>query len=510
MNKLIVSLFIWALKAGRFTIYSFWWVTKTLFSSASERYGSARFSHRKELKESGMLKTDGLVLAKTHFGTIHSPDQGHLFCVAPTGAGKTTGLVLPNVMSIGEKASLLIIDPKGEVRNTSCTVRRQHGKIHVWAAFEHLSASCNPLDFIRVGTLDERDDVDLLISLLLPYGKTEEPFWVDEARQLVMGLILFVLYEKPRSLRCMAEVRHLLTLARRDFMDVMHCMALSHHAVIRRVAQAILQKDDRQFSGVLATAQSKTRIWDSPRLTNVTNRSDFSFADLKESVVTIYLVIPPERLDSYYPALRVMVGLAIAEASRTPAKGSHRVTFMLDEFANLGRLPPAESAISIARSAGVQLCLFVQDLAQLKRVYGDSWRSFAANCQTKVFFGINDIDEAKRLSETLGKSTIRTQNQSSSMEFGHLLLPERTSSGQSETSRSLLTPDELLTLPRDKLIILQSGLRPILATRLYHPVGDAPFLENLDLYPPTRPALPKGKQQRFLAKFSATLQLRGK
>lgn len=439
---------------------------RRLVAGRSETFGSARFATARDLRQAGLYDGDGLILARHNGKIVTAPGASHLFCVAPTGAGKTTGLVIPNVMTLGSRASLFVVDPKAEVLARTREVREYHGPVFVWAPFSDTSNAYNPLEFIRAGTLDERDDADLVTTLLLPYGKTEEPFWVDEARQLVMGLILHVLYAKPKPQRTLAEVRHLLMLGRKDFMTLMRGgMAKSHHPLVRQSAQAVLQKDERQLSGVLATVQSKTRVWDSPRLATITANSDFSFADLKHQVATVYLCIPPERLDTYYPALRVLVGLAIAEASRTQAEGDHRVTFMLDEFANLGRLPPAETAISIARSAGVQLCLFVQDLAQLKRVYGDAWRSFTANCRTKAFFGINDIDEAKRLSATLGNTTVATRQTGSSSAFGRFLFPERTSDSHGQTARRLLTPDELLNLTADHVIVLVQGQRPILGKR---------------------------------------------
>lgn len=437
------------------------------FTKPSNNYGSAHFAKLTDLKRVGMLKSGGLILGRQKGKAIFAPASGHLFCVAPTGAGKTTSLVIPNVMRPDNKNSMLIIDPKGEVRDFSWRQRYQLGRVFVWEPFADLTHSYNPLDFIRIGTADERDDADLLVGLLVPYGKNEEPFWIDEARQLVLGLILFILHEFPAPRRTLAELRHLLMLGIEDLRTLMtERMQVVHHPLIQSCASAFAQKDIRQFSGVLATAQSRTRIWESPRLAAVSRKSSFQFSQLKKQTTTIYLVVPPEQLETYYPALRVIVGLAIAEVSRSAkTPKAPLVTFVLDEFANLGRLQPAETAVSIARHAGVQLCLFVQDLAQLKRVYGDAWRSFSANCQTKVFFGINDIDEAKRLSETLGSYTVRSKHRGSSRVFMGTFLPDRISSGTGETKRALLTPDELLNLHQDEIIILQQGLRPIRANR---------------------------------------------
>lgn len=434
----------------------------------SVTHGSARFASSKDLKRHGMFNGKGLLLARASKTPVCSPSHGHLLCIAPTGSGKTTGLVLPNLLTIGSHASTVSIDPKGELFQYTYRNRLNYGPVYQWAPFNDLCHAYNPLDFVRVGTLDERDDADLLTSLLVPVGNNEEAFWVNEARSLILGLILYVLYSKPEAARTMAQVRHLLTLSRGDFFKLLkEGMAVFPHPIIQKTANAFLQKDDRQLSGVVATAQSKTRIWDSPRLSAATCTSDFALSAMKQQVCSLYITVPPEYLDTYYPAIRVLVGLTIAETSRTAKNVSHRVVFMLDEFANLGRLAPAETAISIARSAGLQLCMFVQDISQFRRVYGDAWTSFAANCDTKVFFGVNDISEAKRLSETIGHHTVRSRQSGSNSSLTKILLPDRVSSGEGETARALITPDEILNLPPRECIVLHKGIRPIKAKRLF-------------------------------------------
>lgn len=459
-----------ALKLLRLLIQCMALAARCLFrvQTRSNTHGSARFASTRELLKRGFLNKTGLYLGRTGKKLLSSPTHGHLLCIAPTGTGKTTGFVLPNMLAAGGKASMFAIDPKGELFEHTFRNRLQFGPIFHWSPFEELGAAYNPLDFIRVGSLDERDDTDLLVSLLVPIGNNEEAFWALEARSLIMGLILYVLYSKPAKVRTMSMVRQLLLLPETEFSKMLRDgMAEFPHPIISQTANAILQKDSRQLSGVLATAQSKTRIWDSPRLSAATCTSDFSFTELKTSIVTVYISVPPEYLDTYYPAIRVLVGLAIAETSRTKSDKSHRTIFMLDEFANLGRLAPAEAAISIARSAGIQLCMFVQDISQFKRVYGDAWASFAANCDTKVFFGVNDIAEAKRLSETIGIHTVRSKQTGSNAPFLHMLLPDRISSGEGEAARPLVTPDEILNLPQNECLILHRSVRPIRAKRLF-------------------------------------------
>ena len=137
------------------------------------------------------------------------------------------------------------------------------------------------------------------------------------------------------------------------------------------------------------------------------------------------------------------------------------------EFANLGRLKPAETAISIARKSSVQLCLFIQDIAQIERVYGEAWKSFSANCRTKVYFNVNEISEANNLSEAIGDITVNTRSTGNNAGLTDIV-PDRFNKGSGEARRRLRTPDEIMAMAWDDCLIFQLGVRPILAKKLFY------------------------------------------
>ncbi len=321
---------------------------------------------------------------------------------------------------------------------------------------------------MRVGTPNERDDVELLTSLIVPDSANDDGgFWNAQAREVIMGVILYVLYTRVETKRTLGEVRHLLTLSEEAFDEVLVAMVHYGHPLITRAAHNLQNQESKLRSNVMATVNTKTRIWDSPILNAATSKSDFNFSELREATGTVYLVVPPEHLANYYPALALISGVALAEINCAQASNPKRVTFMLDEFANLGRLKPFESAISIARKAGIQLCLFIQDLAQAKRVYGTGWESFEANCNTKIVFGINQIEEAKKLSDTLGVKTVKTRSNGHNHGLTDVM-PNSINGGTGEASRPLMTADEIMAMPESHCIVLQKGMRPILASKMHY------------------------------------------
>jgi type IV secretion system protein VirD4 len=438
-----------------------------LFGKAPKTFGTARFSNSTELKQAGFSNEQGLIVGTMKGERLYAPADDHALITAPTKSGKTTCFVITNLLKLGD-TSAVVTDPNGECWAATKKERGQHGRVHLWAPFSPLSDCFNPLDYIRIGTVNERDDVELITSLIVPDNANgEDDFWNAQAREVLMGVILYVLHTRRPERRSLAEVRHLLTLSEEAFDEMLVGMVHHGHEIIRRVAHMLQNQESKLRSNVMATVQSKTRIWDSPLLNEVTKKSNFNFANLRNFTETVYLVVPPEHLGTYYPALAMMSGVALAEINRAQSRYPKRVTFMLDEFANLGRLKPFETAISIARKAGIQLCLFVQDLAQVKRVYGNGWESFEANCNTKIVFGINQIEEAKKLSDTLGVKTVKTRSN------GHNhgvtdVVPNSINGGTGEASRPLMTADEIMSMEQNHCIVLQKGMRPILADKIHY------------------------------------------
>ena len=137
-----------------------------------------------------------------------------------------------------------------------------------------------------------------------------------------------------------------------------------------------LGKSDREAAGVLSAAQRHTHFLDSPRMVAVLSRSDFRFADLKRRNVSVFLVLPPDRLATYSRWLRLLVAQSLTDMARDPAKPAAPVLYLLDEFAALGHLAPVERAMGLMAGYGVQLWPILQDVHQLRATYGQRAGTF--------------------------------------------------------------------------------------------------------------------------------------
>lgn len=422
----------------------------------------------------------GLLLGRLGSRLLRLDGEGHVLTVAPTRTGKGVSAVIPNLLVY--PGSVLVTDPKGE--NFAVTARRRRDlgqSVHAFDPFGVVyhgadasgAARFNPLDLVDTSSHDAIDDARLLADLLvIPEGHgRDEAFWNEEARGILTGLILHVAAHAPRELRSLARVRELLTLAPEPFAALLEEMSASEAVggLVARAAARVLQKADRERSGVVSTAQSHTHFLDSPRMAVALRDSTLDLAVLKQRPTSIYLILPPARLEGYARYQRLMTGCALLAMTRIRGQPSERVLFLLDEFGHLGRMTPVQRDVGLVGGYGVRFWLVVQDLAQLRSTYPDTWATFLANVDVLQAFGTNDWETADHLSRLTGDATVRvlSDNRSTGVSRGRHSQEQRgTASTTSEIGRKLLFPDEVRRLPSDRALLFVKGTAPLLVERL--------------------------------------------
>ena len=447
------------------------------FGLTGDSHGSARFANRKELKKH--QGGDGLLIGRNpHTGRLLRYDgPAHLITLAPTRAGKGVGTVIPNLLGVDR--SVLVIDPKGENARIAGEARRRIGTTHVLDPFEvsgHPSACYNPLDRLTPDSLDLGEDAASLTEALVmdPPGQVTEAHWNEEAKAILGGLIMFCVCHEERERRSLATVREYLTLPPDRLKALLELMQDSDEAggLIARAANRFLGKADREAASVLSNAQRHTHFLDSPRIARCLARSDFAFSDLRHQVTSVFLVLPPNRMDAYSRWLRLLVSQALQDIARdaealtatTGAQGASQhlkspALFLLDEFAALGRLEAVERAMGLMAGYGLQLWPILQDMSQLRDLYGDRANTFIANAGVQQVFGVNDFETAKWLSQMIGQET--TGFQTDSFKPG-----DGPSFSNNLTGRDLLTPDEIMQMPSNVQLLRVQGQPSALAQKL--------------------------------------------
>jgi type IV secretion system protein VirD4 len=462
-------------------------------SSPSDSHGSAHWGTGDEL-----CRERGLLLGRQGRRLLRLAGEGHVLTVAPTRSGKGVSSVIPNLLDY--PGAVLVTDPKGENYAVTARWRRDLGQpVHAFDPFgvARGDATYNPLDLIDAASAEAVDDARLLADMLvLPVGREgEQAFWNEEARGVLTGLILHVAASAPPELRTLTHVRALLTLPPEPFADLLEEMRDSPAAggLVARAAARLLQKAEKERSGVISTAQSHSHFLDSPRMARVLGRSTVDLSVLKREAVSLYLILPTDRIDAYARWLRLMIGCALLAIARTRGQPKERVLFLLDEFAHLGRMHPVQRDIGLAGGFGATFWLVVQDLSQLRSTYHETWPTFLANVDVLQAFGINDWDTAEYLSKMTGEATIHVESEHHSRGVSrgpHAQRQLGAGRTQSEQGRRLLLPDEVRRLPREAELLFVKGGAPLVVERLSY-LGDREFAGRADpnpLYDPVAEA----------------------
>lgn len=440
------------------------WTLWRLFRRPRNVYGSASFASSADLRRAG-LRGRGVILGNKDGRFIRFFKPGHLLTFAPTRSGKGVGAVIPNLLD--HPGSVVVTDIKGENYRITHAYRETLGRVLAFAPFDEDidSARFNPIDFIRIGTANDVDDARLIAEMIVAPEGQEPNHWEREARSLMTGLLLFIARELPPARRNPRELRAMLMRDRSGFDAVLATMRESDHPSVKRIAEGFSQKEDKERSAVISTAQSRTEVFESPRLAAITSKSTFRLEDLKNGVLSLYLIIPPEYVGVYQPFLRLMVGLSTAAMTRNRKIPRHPVLFLLDELPALGHMRPIEDGIGYLAGYGASLWLFVQDLDQLSQTYR-KWRSMVANCAVRQAFNVQDPDTARLLSSMLGQRSVEVSNRGKAGRVFRLGLPSSFSETRSETGRPLLAPDEIMLLAEARELLFVQGCKPILAEKV--------------------------------------------
>jgi len=288
------------------------------------------------------------------------------------------------------------------------------------------------------------------------------------------------------------------------------------HPVVAEKAQEMLDKDERERSGVLSTAKTALAVYSDPLVARNTAVSDFTVDDLvnAERPASLYLVVPPSdkiRLRQLTRLVFTVIVNRLTErmefAGTVQQRNRHRLLFLIDEFPSLGRMDLFGDALSYMGGYGLKAYLIAQDIRQIVHAYGHN-ESIVSNCQVRVAFAPNNYDTAELLSKMTGVTTIEKADLSFSGD--RLAASAKTvMAAHTQIERPLLTPDEIMRLvPPQKqgqgdqerivapgeMLIFVSGHQTILGWQMLY-FMDPELLRRAAIPPPVPVQLPEATAQ---------------
>lgn len=470
-----------------------------IYSRDPDLHGSSKWATKTHLHQKGYGEGGRIFLGygmaeggKGRAYCITTNTQKHLLTVAPTRSGKLLTASMPRCLE--HQGSLVALDVKdGELSLIAARYRRDvlgHKVVIVdpWdLACSRLgmeSSRFNILDWLDPDDDDFVEDAMTIADSLVTDRGGKDPFWTDEARALVMGLILYVaatplvLMPTEKRSRDIPQVRRLLNLSSDEFKFMVGGkyaedeegnavliepgMMQSSNEHVRSAAARILNKAPKEFSGILSSAQQNTHFLESPKIQRVLSESDFTFDELENGKTDIFVVLPAGRLFTYNRFLRMLLSSAITCVTRFKTKPNPPVYFLMEEAAALGRMEVIETAFGLMAGYGMQLHMIVQDLNQLVSLYGERWQTFIANSGVIQIFGTRDLMTSEYTSRLCGTTTIESLSEYSAEIRARIFSdPKFLSREDALTSRALITPDEVMTMSPVAQVLILSHASPI-------------------------------------------------
>jgi type IV secretion system protein VirD4 len=346
-------------------------------------------------------------------GLVGESGESHLLVIAPTGAGKGRSVLLPWLLSY--PGGVIVVDPKGEAAAVSARWRAELGhQVCIVDPWREGSATLNPLEAALRGSADLGDDCLTLAELVAGEAplSLQDPFWRACALQLLTALLGWVWLRPELTGRRQPDdgtpgavwsLLHTpdLPLALARLLD-QHGAALP--AFVREGFVGFLQHEgERVRTSVRSEAATLMRVFGSPRVQRATAGTTLPLATLAAGgAVSLYLVVPPDRLESHAAYLRIQLGALLALLVRRTRRPRWPTLLVVDELGHLGPVPALKQAITLLRGYGVRVALFVQSVAQLRSVWPRDHETVLANCGTWLTFGHGSLTAARQVADQLG------------------------------------------------------------------------------------------------------------
>lgn len=430
----------------------------------------------------------------------------NVLVIGGSGAAKTRSFVLPNILTAN--TNYVITDPKSEVLlATGGYLKKQGYDVRVLNLVNlEQSDGYNPFCYLR----DEKDVLKLVNNLIqstTPKGSHEsDPFWTKAETALLQAIILMLFQEAPEYEQNFSMVMRVLEYAEVREEDEGHVSPLDllFESIERRKPDSVAVRQYKVFKlaagktakSILVSTAVRLAPFNLPQIQALTDHDDMDLYTLGEKKVALYAVIPDN--DNTFNFLVSLLYAQAFQALYYSADQIHHgplprhVRFMLDEFAAMP-LPGFTRELATMRSRSISASVIIQNMAQIKELYKDSWETIPGNCDTILYLGGNESSTHKYVSEMLGKATIDTKTHGQT----------KGKSGSYSTNfqmsgRELLTPDEVRKLDNRYALLFIRGASPVMDEKydlMHHPAishsslgGAAPYIHH-----GTKPAVYTGR-----------------
>ena len=441
-----------------------------------EEHGSARWGDARQICKKYSQKPYSQNILLTQNFRISLDTHKHRRClnilvVGGSGAGKSRGFALPNIMQCC--CSMVITDPKAELlRKTGGLLEKKGYEVRVFDLINPDTSFCyNPFEYVH----DDKDVLRLISNLIqntTPKGsQSSDPFWEKSETALLQALMLYLLHEAPPEEQNFAMIMEMLGSAqvKEEDEDYESPLDILFDRLEMRDPDSIAVKQYhiyKQAAGktaksILISVGVRLAAFNLPQIAKLTNTDELDLSSMGERKVALFCCIPDADT-----SLNYLVGMIYSQLFQTLYYMADRVhggalpvpvNCIMDEFPNVSLPNEFEKILATCRSRSIYCSIIIQNMSQLKALFKDSWESLVGNCDEFLYLGGNEKETHKYVSELLGKETIDTntygQTKGKSGSY---------STNFQQSGRELLQPDEVRMLDNQNAFLFIRGERPIL------------------------------------------------
>ena len=441
-----------------------------------EEHGSARWGDARQICKKYSQKPYSQNILLTQNFRISLDTHKHRRClnilvVGGSGAGKSRGFALPNIMQCC--CSMVITDPKAELlRKTGGLLEKKGYEVRVFDLINPDTSFCyNPFEYVH----DDKDVLRLISNLIqntTPKGsQSSDPYWEKSETELLQALMLYLLHEAPPEEQNFAMIMEMLGSAqvKEEDEDYESPLDILFDRLEMRDPDSIAVKQYhiyKQAAGktaksILISVGVRLAAFNLPQIAKLTNTDELDLSSMGERKVALFCCIPDADT-----SLNYLVGMIYSQLFQTLYYMADRVhggalpvpvNCIMDEFPNVSLPNEFEKILATCRSRSIYCSIIIQNMSQLKALFKDSWESLVGNCDEFLYLGGNEKETHKYVSELLGKETIDTntygQTKGKSGSY---------STNFQQSGRELLQPDEVRMLDNQNALLFIRGERPIL------------------------------------------------
>lgn len=405
----------------------------------------------------------------------------NVLVVGGSGAGKTRFYAKPNILQCN--TSFIVADPKGELLRSTAPLLMEKGyDVNVFNLITPENSDWyNPFTYIR----NDEDVIKLITNLIqntTPKNATNsDPFWEKSEVALDTALMLYLLHEAPPEEQNFETLMFLIENAAameddeeyRSPVDMLFEALEEVHPehIALKQWKIFKQASGKTAKSILISAAVRLAAFNLPEIARMTSRDNLDLGSLGEKKKAIFCVIPDNDNSFNY-----LVGMLYTQAfQELYYKADHEyggelpvpVHFVMDEFANVALPDNFERVLATMRSRRISVSIIIQNMAQLKALFKDSWESIVGNCDTFLYLGGNEQATHEYISKMLGKETIDTRSRGVTKGRNG-----SSSTNYQNTGRELMTLDEVRLLDNSNALIFIRGEKPLIDKKfdiLSHP-----------------------------------------